>query len=245
LGQTSRFLRRATRKTVLKERIQGCRDGRRALHMLVPISCSGKFEQSRAAALARDSPLYHGANPETRCPSPATERRPMIDGSRRKFIFSAAAMWASMSIGDRRVSAAQSEVHFDFARPLEGWQTVTGKCAIEETPGAAQGGRALVQRATENAFNVIIAPGGPYTNVDGSTLRADVRTRGRFGWHRVPLLRRSILRNPRECSRGQFRFVLLRSRPPRDRSCEGEGSRAWPVAQIAPYRDRRSHRTVG
>ena len=27
---------------------------------------------------------------------------------------------------------------------------------------------ALVQRATDNAFNVIVAPGGPYTNVDVS-----------------------------------------------------------------------------
>jgi hypothetical protein len=33
-------------------------------------------------------------------------------------------------------------------------------------PGASQGGRALVQHATNNAFNVIVAPGGPYTDVD-------------------------------------------------------------------------------
>ena len=39
---------------------------------------------------------------------------------------------------------------------------------IEEVPGALQGGRALVQRATDNAFNVIVAPGGPYTDVDVS-----------------------------------------------------------------------------
>jgi hypothetical protein len=73
-----------------------------------------------------------------------------------------------MSIGDRRSWAAEPEVHFDFTRPLESWETVTGKWAIEEVPGASQGGRALVQRATDNAFNVIVAPGGPYTNVDVS-----------------------------------------------------------------------------
>ncbi len=92
----------------------------------------------------------------------------MIDVSRRQFITAAAAMGASMSIGDRRSWAAEPEVHFDFTRPLDGWETVTGKWAVADVPGASQGGRALVQRATNNAFNVIVAPGGPYTNVDVS-----------------------------------------------------------------------------
>jgi hypothetical protein len=34
-------------------------------------------------------------------------------------------------------------------------------------PGTSRG-KALVQRATNNAFDVIVAPGGPYTNVDVS-----------------------------------------------------------------------------
>ena len=38
---------------------------------------------------------------------------------------------------------------------------------IEDVPGASRG-KALVQRATNNAFNVIVAPGGPYTDVDVS-----------------------------------------------------------------------------
>jgi hypothetical protein len=92
----------------------------------------------------------------------------MINVSRRKFITAAAAMGASMSIGDRGSWAAEPEVYFDLTRPLEGWETVTGKWAIEEVAGASQGGRALVQRATDNAFNVIVAPGGPYTNIDVS-----------------------------------------------------------------------------
>ncbi len=79
-----------------------------------------------------------------------------------------AATGASMSIIDRHPWAAASDVHFDFTQPLQGWEAVAGKWNIEEVPGALQGGRALVQRATDNAFNVIIAPGGPYKNVDVS-----------------------------------------------------------------------------
>ena len=63
--------------------------------------------------------------------------------------------------------AAGTEVRFDFTRPFEGWETVTEKWGIEDVPGASRG-KALVQRATNNAFNVIVAPGGPYTDVDAS-----------------------------------------------------------------------------
>src|SRR5258706_11586586 len=92
----------------------------------------------------------------------------MSNLSRRQLITAAAVMGASMSIGGQSPRAAEPEVRFDFTRPLEGWQTVIGKWAVEEVAGASQGGRALVQRATDNAFNVIVAPGGPYTNVDVS-----------------------------------------------------------------------------
>ena len=71
-----------------------------------------------------------------------------------------------MSIEGRGSWAAESEVRFDFTRPFEGWETVTGKWAVEEVAGASKSDRALVQRATGNAFNVIIAPGGPYADVD-------------------------------------------------------------------------------
>ena len=43
---------------------------------------------------------------------------------------------------------------------------MTGKWAVEEVAGASKSDRALVQRATGNSFNVIIAPGGPYADVD-------------------------------------------------------------------------------
>jgi Domain of Unknown Function (DUF1080) len=37
---------------------------------------------------------------------------------------------------------------------------------VEEMSGVPSGKRALVQRAVANAFNVIVAPSGPYTDVD-------------------------------------------------------------------------------
>jgi hypothetical protein len=65
--------------------------------------------------------------------------------------------------------AGTSEERYDFeARSLEGWTTVEGQWALEEMPGAPSGKRVLVQRATKNEFDVIVAPAGPYTDVDVS-----------------------------------------------------------------------------
>lgn len=58
---------------------------------------------------------------------------------------------------------------FDFElQDLKGWNTIDGQWAVEEMPGAPSSERVLVQRAVKNAFNVIVAPGGPYTDVDVS-----------------------------------------------------------------------------
>jgi hypothetical protein len=73
-----------------------------------------------------------------------------------------------MSIDERPARSAAPAQAFDFTKPLDGWTTVTGKWAIEDVAGASKGGRALVQRATNNDFNVIVAPGGPYEDVDVS-----------------------------------------------------------------------------
>ena len=55
---------------------------------------------------------------------------------------------------------------FEFEGPgLEGWTTVAGQWAVEDMPGAPSGKRVLVQRATTNEFNVIVAPGS-YSDVD-------------------------------------------------------------------------------
>jgi hypothetical protein len=56
---------------------------------------------------------------------------------------------------------------FDFEQKgIEGWKIVDGKWTIEELSGAPSGKKVLVQRAVENQFKVILAPGGPYTDVD-------------------------------------------------------------------------------
>jgi len=58
---------------------------------------------------------------------------------------------------------------FDFeAQSVDGWTVVDGQWTVEEMPGAPSGRRALVQRAVKNAFNVIVAPPGPFTDVDVS-----------------------------------------------------------------------------
>jgi hypothetical protein len=90
----------------------------------------------------------------------------MTDASRRQLITAATALGAFLAIGGRP-RAAGSEARFDFTQSFEGWETVTGKWGIEDVTDASRG-KALVQRATNNAFNVIVAPGGPYTDVDVS-----------------------------------------------------------------------------
>src|SRR5499433_2508987 len=58
---------------------------------------------------------------------------------------------------------------FDFEQKgLDGWKTVEGQWSVEEMAGAPSGKRVLVQRASKNEFNVIVAPGGPYSDVDVS-----------------------------------------------------------------------------
>ena len=58
---------------------------------------------------------------------------------------------------------------FDFEQKgIEGWRSIEGQWAVEEMAGAPSGKRVLVQRAVQNPFNVIVAPGGPYRDVDVS-----------------------------------------------------------------------------
>jgi len=55
---------------------------------------------------------------------------------------------------------------FDFdTKGIDGWTTVTGQWAVEEMAGAPSGTKVLVQRATRNQFNVIVAPTA-YGDVD-------------------------------------------------------------------------------
>jgi hypothetical protein len=91
----------------------------------------------------------------------------MIKMSRRHFLAAAHAAGALSLMNTSFARATGSPMRFDFSGTLDGWQIETGQWAIEDVANAATG-RALVQRATNNPFNVIVAPGGPYTDVDVS-----------------------------------------------------------------------------
>jgi hypothetical protein len=55
---------------------------------------------------------------------------------------------------------------YDFeSNGIEGWTTVTGRWAVEDMAGAPSGSKVVVQRATNNEFNVIVAPTA-YGDVD-------------------------------------------------------------------------------
>ena len=99
--------------------------------------------------------------------------------SRRGLMASAlAALGASRLPAGARAAAAPPEItvvenapveRFDFeTKGIEGWTTVDGQWAVEDMAGAPSGKKVLVQRATRSAFNVIVAPPGPYTDVDVS-----------------------------------------------------------------------------
>ena len=65
------------------------------------------------------------------------------------------------------VNAPEHRFAFD-QKGLEGWTTVSGQWAVEELAGARSGMKVLMQRATRNPFNVIVAPAGPFTDVDAT-----------------------------------------------------------------------------
>jgi Domain of Unknown Function (DUF1080) len=99
--------------------------------------------------------------------------------SRRRLLETlGAALGTFLAIRPAPVLAAPAELkvpdnlpvdRFDFeTNGLEGWTTVDGRWAVEEMADAPRGKHVLVQRATTNPFNVIVAPSGPYTDVDVS-----------------------------------------------------------------------------
>ena len=67
------------------------------------------------------------------------------------------------------VPSTASMERFDFEQKgVEGWRSIGGQWTVEEMAGAPSGTRVLVQRAVQNTYNVIVAPGGPYRDVDVS-----------------------------------------------------------------------------
>lgn len=71
--------------------------------------------------------------------------------------------------GQARIPDNVPEEKLDFeTKGADGWTTVDGQGTVEELAGAPSGKRVLLQRATKNEFNVIVAPAGPFTDVDVS-----------------------------------------------------------------------------
>jgi hypothetical protein len=80
------------------------------------------------------------------------------------FVFRSVAVVAAAPIA---VPATAAIERYDFETgALDGWQTVDGRWAIEDADGAPSGRRVLVQRETKKAFDVAVAPAGPYSDVD-------------------------------------------------------------------------------
>src|SRR5215510_2682633 len=99
--------------------------------------------------------------------------------SRRTMFKTAVALFGAYGVMRRAwVLAAPAEIkvpddvpteRFDFeSKGIEGWTTVDGQWAVEDMAEAPSGKKVLVQRAVKNTFNVIVAPPGPYGDVDVS-----------------------------------------------------------------------------
>lgn len=89
------------------------------------------------------------------------------------------AMGAAARLGFGRAASAEgadltlppgaAEERFDFETGgIERWTVVAGQWTVEEMHGAPSGKNVLVQRATRNDFDVVVAPSGPYTDIDVS-----------------------------------------------------------------------------
>lgn len=75
----------------------------------------------------------------------------------------------TVNAAELQVPGATPVEQFDFDQNgIEGWKTVNGKWTVEEMAGAPSGKRVLMLRPQGSDFNVIVAPGGPYTDVDVS-----------------------------------------------------------------------------
>ena len=95
--------------------------------------------------------------------------------SRRGWFKAILATMVALAGGHSDLRAAPAELKlpdgvptqtFDFdTKGIDGWTTVTGQWAVEEMAGAPSGTKVLVQRATRNEFNVIVAPTA-YGDVD-------------------------------------------------------------------------------
>ena len=72
-------------------------------------------------------------------------------------------------VAELKLPESSTVQRFDFdQKGIEGWKTVNGQWVVEEMAGAPSGKRVLILRPQGSDFNVIVAPGGPYSDVDVS-----------------------------------------------------------------------------
>jgi len=73
------------------------------------------------------------------------------------------------SVYELKLSDNARVEQFDFGQKgIETWKIIDGLWAVEEVADAPSGRRVLILRPKGSAFNVIVAPGGPYSDVDVS-----------------------------------------------------------------------------
>jgi hypothetical protein len=83
--------------------------------------------------------------------------------------FAASTIARGASSDELKLPEGLAAERWDFeAKGIEGWTLVTGQWTVEDMAGAPSGRRVLVQHAVKNEFNVIVAPSGPYSDVDVS-----------------------------------------------------------------------------
>jgi 3-keto-disaccharide hydrolase len=102
----------------------------------------------------------------------------VLTRTRRWFLRTILSVLGASASGPRSGAAAPAELalpetvpveRFDFeAHGVDGWTVVDGQWTVEAMPDAPSGQRVLMQRAVKSAFNVVVAPPGPFTDVDVS-----------------------------------------------------------------------------
>ena len=82
-------------------------------------------------------------------------------------LFNFAGQRSGVNAAEMQLLGATHIERFDFDQGgIEGWKIVDGQWSVEETSGAPSGKRVLMLRPKGSAFNVIVAPGGPYSDLD-------------------------------------------------------------------------------
>jgi hypothetical protein len=98
----------------------------------------------------------------------AETKRPLL--SRRGVLTATVGSVLMSLLGKKHAAAARAPLErWNFETGgIERWNVVSGQWSVEEMSDAPSGTRVLVQRAVKNEYNVIVAPSGPYADVDVS-----------------------------------------------------------------------------